>query len=88
MKFAWRTETMVLPDHKVGITERSQGLYTMEAKITGDLFFFLNQWLREVNGPPTFLIALHAQFRFLDSIFSVNFKYSIRILYSKYTANY
>ena len=41
MKFAWRTETMVLPDHKVGITERSQGLYTIEAKITGDLFFFL-----------------------------------------------
>ena len=31
---------MVLPDHKVGITERSQGLYTIEAKITGDLFFF------------------------------------------------
>ena len=79
---------MVLPDHKVGITERSQGLYTIEAKITGDFFFFLNQGLREVNGPPTFLIALHAQFRFLDSIFSVKFKYSIRILYSKYTANY
>ena len=24
MKFAWRTETMVLPDHKVAITEQSQ----------------------------------------------------------------
>ena len=27
MRFAWRTETMVLPDHKVGITEQSQGCY-------------------------------------------------------------
>ena len=24
MRFAWRTETMVLPDHKVAVTEKSQ----------------------------------------------------------------
>ena len=34
MRFAWRTETMVLPDHKVGITEQSQGCWTYSKVIT------------------------------------------------------
>ena len=34
MRFTWRTETMVLPDHKVGITEQSQGCWAYSKVIT------------------------------------------------------
>ena len=31
MRFACRTETMVLPDHKVGITKQLQGCFNLKA---------------------------------------------------------
>ena len=34
MRFAWRTETMVLPDHKVAVTEKSQDCLTNSKVIT------------------------------------------------------
>ena len=34
MRFAWRTNTMVLSDHKVAITELPQGCYTNSKGIT------------------------------------------------------